>query len=487
MSATTARVATASPAFVERATPAQLDDWLAYFEPDVVVLTGESGGVAREPTATERRAANALRRALDPGTLFFHPGEQRTATGTAVIDGVQFVFAHDHDQLGTVEVAEEFDATEPTYVLSDLLALDIDRTALSTTLVGGEAYREALGSGTVGEHTVHLSTCLPAEYRRDWEGLTVFGGGVEAGEGDTPLPALDCRSDGRVLTRELRPTRLGLRALDGVGHKRARLLRDAGFASRADIADAEPSRLAETPGIGHSTATRLVESAAAIAEERIVRQSDRQLPNGEPVYIDIETDGLSPTITWLIGVLDGSAADGTYMAFLQRDPDEPGRAIEDFMTWYTANASHRPLVAYHGWNFDFTVLYDHIVEYCPQYESAWNSSYRFDPYQWAITENNAVLPGQTNKLEDVAGALGYERSGTGLTGAAVARAYRAWMADRSPATELDWDRFERYCEDDVRALAVVYEALEASGRIESTETTSPDHEKTTTQGTLSEW
>jgi hypothetical protein len=61
------------------------------------------------------------------------------------------------------------------------------------------------------------------------------------------------------------------------------------------------------------------------------------------------------------------------------------------------------------------------------------------------------------------------------------------MADRSPATELDWERFDAYCEDDVRALATVYEALRESGRIVSTEEPSRDVHETTTQGSLSDW
>ncbi|SDY63066.1 ribonuclease H-like domain-containing protein [Halopenitus persicus] len=205
------------------------------------------------------------------------------------------------------------------------------------------------------------------------------------------------------------------------------------------------------------------------------------------MYIDIETDGLSPTITWLIGVLDGTAADGRYLSFIQTNPDEPGQALEDFLAWYTANASHRPLVAYRGWKFDFSVIHDHIIEYCPHYEDDWNSTYRFDPYQWAVEKQNAILPGRTNKLEDVAAALGYERDETGLTGAAVARTYQQWMADRSPSTEPDWDRFKSYCEDDVRGLAVIYESLAKSNRIVSTNEPSRNTTETTTQQRLSDW
>lgn len=475
----TARLACVSPPFVERAAATELDDWLAYFEPDLVVLTGTSGSP---------RAASVLRRHLGPKTAFFQPAATAPASGPRTINGVQFVFAPTTETLGEITAYErdELATDAPTYVLSGLLELDVDTTTLTTSLVGHDEYRERLPERLAGEY-VHVSTRLPAEYRRDWGDLAVVGGGAEAGFADTPLVALDCRSDRQVLTRTLRPARLGLRALDGVGRTRARRLRESGFIDREDIAEADPGALAGTRGIGRTTAERIRRSARAVAHGEVVRESDDPLPRDDPVYIDIETDGLTPTITWLIGVLDGSSDDGEYRSFLATDPDEPGRAIEAFMAWYTTSASHRPIVAYNGWNFDFDVLHDHVIEHCPHYEDEWTSTYRFDPYRWAVDEGNAVLPGRTNKLEDVAAALGYERVETGLTGAAVARAYQGWMADRSPATELDWERFDAYCEDDVRALATVYEALEESGRIVSTDEPSRDVRETTTQGSLSDW
>ncbi|WP_336343353.1 ribonuclease H-like domain-containing protein [Halalkalicoccus ordinarius] len=478
-SSATARIACASPPFVERATATELEDWLAYFEPDLVLLAGESAAL---------RAASVLRRHLGSGTGFFQPAGNAPASGPRTIDGVQFVLAPSTTALEEIAAYEEseLDPDEPTHVLSGLLDLDVDTTTLSTTLVGREEYRSALDPERLAGEYVHVSTRLPADYRRDWDDLAVVGGGAESGAAGTPLVALDCRSDGQVLTRTLQPTRLGLRALDGVGVTRARRLRKAGFGDRVAVADADAATLADVRGLGRTTAERIRRSARAVAHGEVVRESDESLPYGDPVFIDIETDGLAPTITWLIGTLDGSS-DGEYRSFLATDPDEPGCAIEAFMAWYTTNASDRPIVAYNGWNFDFSVLHDHIVEHCPEYEDDWTDTYRFDPYRWAVEQGNAVLPGQTNTLEDVASVLGYERAETGLTGAAVARAYQAWMADRSPATELDWERFDAYCEDDVRALATVYEALEASGRIVSTGEPTRDVRETTTQGSLSDW
>ena len=472
-----ARVACAAPSFVTQAATRTLQDWLAYFDPAAVLLTGD------EPAP---RAASRLRRHLDADIRLFRPA---SATGNSDPDhlaGVQVVVA---PTTATLERLHEYEEDQlnpdtPTFVFSDLLALDVDTTTLTTTLVGREEYLTALDPDRLDGTYIHIATRLPAEYRREWAGLTVVGGGQEAGVGGTPLVALDCRNDGRVLTRSLTRSQLGLRALDRVGETRAERLREAGFVTRTDVATAPPNALADLSGIGRKTAERIRQSARAIADETIVRTSNEPLPAGDPVYIDIETDGLNPTITWLVGVLDGTADDGTYMAFLQRDPDAPGRAIADFMAWYTANASHRPLVAYRGWDFDFAVVHDHIVEYCPDYADDWTNTYRFDPYRWAIEKDNAILPGRTNTLEDVASALGYDRADTGLTGAAVARVYQRWMADQSQANEPDWDRFRTYCEDDVRGLAVLYEALADSDRLATTTDRRTD---TTTQGSLSDW
>jgi uncharacterized protein YprB with RNaseH-like and TPR domain len=471
------RIAAASPAFVDRADATALGDWLSYFDPSVVVLTGESAAP---------RAASRLRRAVDRETIVYHPAGRTPSAGYRDIEGLQVVFAPTLAALRDVGSLEhqQVDVERPVFVLSGLLSLDVDTTSLSTSLVGREEYVAALEPAQLDGEYVHISARLPAEYRREWDGLRVHGGGRESGYGDTPLVALGCRPDGRVLTRSLNRSQLGLRALDGVGRTRARTLREAGLTSRGDVAAADTETLVALDGIGETTAERVAESAEAIATGTVVRRSEAPLPDGEPVYVDIETDGLNPTVTWLVGVLDGDSEDGTYRSFLVTDPDKPGRAIEAFMAWYTEQASHRPLVAYRGRRFDFRVLADHITEYCPHYEDDWDSAYRFDPYRWAVEEGNAVLPGRTNKLADVTAALGYDRADTGLTGAAVARTYRRWMADRSPATEPDWERFETYCEDDVRGLAVVYEALAASRRV-----VSPSSHETaeTTQRTLSDW
>jgi len=193
----TTQIACASPQFVEQADSTELDDWLSYFDPAIVLLTGE---------APAPRAASFLRRRISIDTLLFHPAGNAPASGSRRVDDVQFVFAPTVQTLREIHKYEQHDlnTSTPTFVLSGLLNLNVDTTTLSTSLVGREQYMSALDMDHLDGEYVHISTKLQAEYRREWDGLTVIGGDAEAGYADTPLVALDCRDDGRVLTRSLK-------------------------------------------------------------------------------------------------------------------------------------------------------------------------------------------------------------------------------------------------------------------------------------------
>ncbi|WP_255194697.1 ribonuclease H-like domain-containing protein [Natronobeatus ordinarius] len=164
-------------------------------------------------------------------------------------------------------------------------------------------------------------------------------------------------------------------------------------------------------------------------------------------------------------------------------------ALEAFLSWLAEFGQDQPIVAYNGWNFDFPVINEHIADHCPRYLDFWESTYRFDLYDWAVRENNATLPGLTNKLEDVAEALGWEPLDTGLTGAEVARLFQRYAANPCPATELDWERHKRYCEDDVRALAHIYHKInDSTNRMTSNSSgTRSSNRNSTSQGTLSDF
>ncbi|MFB6297268.1 MAG: ribonuclease H-like domain-containing protein [Salinirussus sp.] len=368
---------------------------------------------------------------------------------------------------------------EQCCLVTEDLQLAVDPHRCRARLDGVSSYVDALSPAWLGEDVTHLSTAVRAGHGQSCRvdggpDLPVHGLGTgteRLGVGtdsDPSLAAVSVYPNGAVEGERLDPSRYGLRGLDRVSDTRARRLRAAGFEDRATVAAADPGALADLSSVGRATATRIRASARAVAEDRVVRTGDGSLPDGQPVFVDVETDGLSASTAWLIGVLDGRAEGGTYLAFRQRDPREPAAHLDAFVTWLTGSAAGRPVVAWNGHGFDFDVIADQLRQHCPEFADDWRDRYLFDPLYWADGQGNAALPGRTNQLAAVAEPLGWTPATQGLNGATVARRYVAWRTrveradDPTTVPAPDWDRFEAYCEDDVRALATVYEALEAA-------------------------
>ncbi|WP_293032978.1 ribonuclease H-like domain-containing protein [Natronococcus sp.] len=408
-----------------------------------------------------------------------------TAEVLAADDGLSLVAATSFGELrayASEQLSERTDSV--TFVLSDLLAVSLDLTRLEAELVGLEKYREALGEAN--DRTVQLTTGATPSYRREWDGLVVQGvmpGASEQREDSSGVAHAELRPDGGVRTETRSLGTFGLEAVADVGPRRAETLRDEGFDTRAKLADTNPHDLARLEGIGRTTAQTIVESATVLETGSARVEPTASLPAPEPIFVDIETDGLDPSIVWLIGALDRSA-DSEYASFLETDPSRPERALGRFLRWLADADPGRPVVAYNGRNFDFPIIEEHVAEHCPEHANTWASVPKFDPYRWAVERNNAVLPGLTNTLEDVASALGRESDETGLTGEVVGRRYRRYA--ENPERELDWDRHERYCEDDVRALAFVYDRLEEADSLER-EADGEQSEPNTSQGTLADF
>jgi uncharacterized protein YprB with RNaseH-like and TPR domain len=372
--------------------------------------------------------------------------------------------------------------------LTTAVSLDVDPYRRATSFDGLGAYRAQLPDGWLTGATTHCSTALRAGYRTtttaDGGACSLVGIGrseASLGAGDdadgTTATLVEVYRNGAVGVETVDPETFGLRGIAGVGEQRAEALRAAGYLTPVDVADAPPHELADLSGLGRSTATSIGAAATARAHDTVVATGDDSLPSGEPVFVDIETDGLEPSCAWLVGVLDGGAENGHYMPFREREPGDTGH-LEAFLDWVEANAADRPLVAWNGYGFDFPVLRSQIRQHCPGYLDAWDDAYQFDLLWWARDREggNAALPGRSNKLEAVAEALGWEPETAGIDGGVVARVYTAYRraylaagddpAEEPPVEEPDWDRLERYCEDDVRALATIYDALADAARRE---------------------
>jgi len=210
-----------------------------------------------------------------------------------------------------------------TYILSDLLTLSIDLIQLETELHGLPEYKEAL-AGATGQ-LVHLTTGANPTYEQEWDSLPVHGvmpganeqqGTSEAGVGHVQL-----REDGMVLCKTRSLSDFGLETVTEVAGRRAEALREESIESRAELAAVEPHELTQLDGVGTKTARKIVESAEVIEQQEIRVAPGASLPDVDPIFIDIETDGLNPTIIWLIGVLE-RRSDDRYMPFLETDPSE---------------------------------------------------------------------------------------------------------------------------------------------------------------------
>lgn len=456
------------------------DDLVADHNPDAYFLTG---------TQESNMGAKQLRYELPGQPPVLYPGNAHTGeTEHITVNGVDIIVCPDFSDLHNIRSYEEngaIDTDTETVILSNLLSVSLRMDDLTASMDGLEEYVSSLQPELLSGSYTHISGAIDAGYCRDWDGLLVRGAGINNGRSGKKFLSFTISQDGMVLDETVDAGKLGLKAIDNVGPTTADRLKSNGYTTRDGIANASFEELLEIDGFGEKTADTVMKSAASVSRGEVIPTSDSAVPGSNPVFIDIETDGLNPTAVWLIGVRDG--IDGNHMSFIETDPDNPGEAVQNFMMWFTANAAHRTVMAWNGWNFDFPVLREHIQKHCPEYLDEWERASKRDPLRWARDLNNAILPGRTNKLEHVAEALGWVGHETGLSGAEVARRYRAWMENPCDETELDWDKHKQYCKDDCAALELIYVALEESSRLESTDTEpTMNIEEETAQGSLFE-
>ena len=366
----------------------------------------------------------------------------------------------------------------PALLLLPALAVAHDPTRLASSLPGAARFG-ALAARLDGPVVV-LAGGQPAGYAHRWRLPVDADGGSGARDGDDPaeipvhglgaaddprFAALAVWLDGRVAGEDMDPDSFGLRAVAGVGRTTAERLRQRGVATRVDLAATAVDDLAAVEGVSESAARRMRRHVEVIDAGEPVRTSNAPLPgeNGPtPVCLDVETDGLTPTIVWQFGLYD-PRADEHVAVVEDEDPDDPASVVREFCDLLFARFPDRPVLAWNGDGFDFPVIDRFVRRHAPAYTAAWADAWTVDLLAWA--RENALLPGRTNQLDDVARALGHERAGTGLTGARTAAAYRAFRAaPDDPAAEPDWERHRAYCEDDCRALWRVYEALADADR-----------------------
>lgn len=465
--------------------PEPVRDTLEYFEPEAVVVPGP-----RDPqvAATVRSQCPEipvvhpqLSRGGSPVEWYrYTPETGVERADTAPSAGGLDVLAV--QQVGALpELRRQLERGEretggtATLVVVPELSVEWDTTTLSTTLPGRDELAR-IGAVLSGPVTV-LAGGQPAGYSHEWslshEGSSVslrMAGLGATTQGGATFAQLTCTAAGTVAAETVDADQFGLTSLTGVGPATAARLRERGCATTADVRDTAVGDLVTLPGVGRTTAERMHAHADVIETgEPLVltnREPVKTRENRPPLCLDIETDGLAPTIIWQFGVYDPAV--DRYEAFLETEsPDDPAAVLERFITWLLAEHSDRTVLTWNGNGFDYPVIEQFLRGYLPGYLDAWEGLWTEDLYEWAVRDGNALLPGRTNKLDHVARALGYEDADTGLTGAQTAAAYREFI--RQPETSLDWDRHRAYCRDDCVALWHVYEAITGARRRDVTD------------------
>lgn len=481
---TGARVLALPPETVLERPVATLHDIGATLEPDAVWVLGRS----REPTAAAR-----ARHAIDAPVI--HPpletGGDALSRRPIGDDGLAFAVARSASALragdGIRSASDQNeDEREVDALICDDIATTTRPTALETTLDHAAELAAALPTGRT---TTVLTGGLPAGYDERWHvaaetgtvrtvehdplrssdsvaddcvAVRVRGAGpVDGYGGPNAVVELEFTADGLVSSTAHAASDFGLEAISGIGPKTAGRLAECGVTTRSELLETPVAALADIEGIGPKSARRMHQHATVLETGEPRRVGNASLPGENwstpPLCIDIETDGLSPTIIWQIGVYDPST--DTYRAFVERDdPADRASVLQAFCDWLLGVHPNRALLTWNGWGFDYRHLGAFVARHCPAYAAEWESIPKFDLYLWADGDDNALLPGRTNELDVVAAELGYDGAATGLDGARTAAAYQRFMRT-GDGSELEWDRHEAYCEDDCRALWHVYERL----------------------------
>lgn len=218
------------------------------------------------------------------------------------------------------ENAEDCDIhSSEAYILSDQLSVSVDLINLEARLDGLSDYREPLiENDALGDFT-HLSIEANPEYRAKWQGVDVQGvmPGASEQQGTTQagIAHFELQSGGVVGGKTRKLGDFGLQAVTQVGESRIETLQEADIETRQDLSTRSVQEIANLSGIGQSLARRVIESAQVIEEGEVRKAPEATLPDREPIFIDIETDGLNPTMIWLIGVLKRDNED-SYMPFI---------------------------------------------------------------------------------------------------------------------------------------------------------------------------
>ncbi|MEF8834745.1 MAG: ribonuclease H-like domain-containing protein [Candidatus Thermoplasmatota archaeon] len=412
----------------------EIEDILTYFEPDITVTS--------EVRSRERRT---IEKNFSYETIDMDRVEtiKERRLGNEIL-----LLLRNKRSLSEVNLAEY--ESRKVVLITDLIKEDMDPKTFDFQLVN-TSLLDRIHDELDDFHV--LSTEIETGKKPVHEKGRIYGFGLSEGVEETKIPSVVTGERPHIET--LNASKVGISAVPGLGKRFSTELERKGIESREDLCSIEPENILECEGIGPYRSTKWISSAKAIEEKNVYRIKENDLEEKHRIFVDIETDSLNPSIIWHIGLYDDE--DGSYHSFLEKDPSEKGRVIENFLDYLEENAGENSvLLAWYGKKFDFEHLGRFVEDYAPERRDFWEDIEKIDFMYWV--DRHAALPCRCSKLESVSSRLGYDPDLVGLDGGDVGRIYSEYMEDRGK--EPDWNELQTYGRDDVIAMKHIYDRIE---------------------------
>lgn len=428
----TDRIITLSAPQLSRYTDEDLRDVESYFNPTAVLLTNNSN------PANRKWVGSAVE---SPVIDVAEPGVTQLAESSVVTV----------PQLEDAQSLLTREFEPPVSVVADFIQQDIDPNTFETTITGLAEYEEIVRDRN--DINTHLVTTMPAGRQITQADIPIYGAGFIQSLQGSKVP---CVTLGEPLyIEELDTSKVGLQAIPDIGRKMRQQLEEQGYLTREDLLDTDPTELLDFDGFGPYYAARTTAGARAIERDEPVRFVADPLAERRRVFVDIETDSLSPQYIWQIGVYDDDA--DTYHYFI--NDDEPGKedeVVREFAEWTARNGEDATFIAWYGKQFDFVHLTDFIDRHAPtDHRRIWDGVDKFD-LLLDFVKSGVATPARSHKLDVVASRVGYEFEYPHLSGAEAAQAYTGWVSGQR---DMDWEMWIAYCRDDVLAMKHIYDAI----------------------------
>ncbi|MCG3218769.1 MAG: ribonuclease H-like domain-containing protein [Candidatus Heimdallarchaeota archaeon] len=236
--------------------------------------------------------------------------------------------------------------------------------------------------------------------------------------------------------------------INGVGRRKASLLRKAGYYSIEKIANTDIKELIKIKGVGEKTAFSIIKRAQSIHFNKVLRLNDRvnPFPRDQLILIDIETD-LGCSYVWAICA---QLADGTIKQWFAPRKSQSDNIITEFENWlHELSANYDNLVLGSWSSFDFRVL---AKLGSRRLRSFFNTSSVVDFL--AEVKKNYAIPTSSFGLKPVSAFLGYKYDEKGMDGMVAASTYMRFESLGGVPVNVK-DKLLQYNKDDVLAMWLV--------------------------------